>query len=217
LTPILESLEAADALIRAGKVRYLGVCNQFAWKLTQACMMARASGLPRVICAQYQYNPVCRGIENEHIDLFEAFGISLIPWSPLAGGLLSGKYKEGSSDFRFDAAPSLEDSRESRLTGANLRVLETITAIANSRGNTAAQIALAWLLKKRIVGSIAIGARTPQQLDDNLGALSINLTAEDMSAIDRAGAPAPAYPYDFIRKARPGARSAFVQGQASAL
>lgn len=209
---IQESLEAVQHLMDSGKVHYLGICNQFAWRLAHALTLAEQSGLPRIICAQYQYSPICRWIEDEFFDLFAHFSVSLVPWSPLAGGVLTGKYNSATPDQgRLDTAPNLEDNRDRRLTEMTGAVVEALHHIAAERTATPSQVALAWSLAKSCVGSVALGVRTARQLEDNLGATAIKLRPEEVAAIDAAGAMPGHYPYDFMRKARPGRRSAVFQ------
>jgi aryl-alcohol dehydrogenase-like predicted oxidoreductase len=217
LAPTGEWLEALARLVDSGKVLYVGVCNQFAWKLAQACTMADLTRLPRIVCAQYQYSPICRAIEHEFMPLFDAFGIALVPWSPLGGGVLSGKYLNNKmAAGRLDTAPSLEDSREHRLTAGYERVLNVICEIANERHATPSQVSLAWNLSKRCVASVAVGARTTEQLRDNIAAAALHLTSSEIARIDTAGSPTRDYPYDFMLKPRPGIRSELAQQMLSA-
>lgn len=219
LTPAEEWLEVLDRLIASTKVLYAGVCNQFAWRLAQACALSQAWRLPRIVCVQYQYGPVCRYIEDEYFDLFENFGISLIPWSPLGGGVLSGKYRPMNEKLQFgrlDAAPSLEDSREKRLTDRNQMTLNVICDVARRLGATPAQVSLAWVLSKPCVASVALGVRTLEQLRENLAAGALQLSPVDLGLIDDVSKPARHYPYDFMRKERPGLRSLVVARGAEA-
>jgi aryl-alcohol dehydrogenase-like predicted oxidoreductase len=202
LTPIDETLRALDDLVTAGKVRYVGVSNFKAWQVMKALGVSSAHGWARFIAAQYQYSLLVRDIEREHISLFEAEGLGLLPWGPLGGGFLSGKYTAGSrpSSGRIATTPEIaEEAWDRRDTERNWRILETVAEIARARGKTYAQVALAWLRAQPAVVAPIIGARTPQQLDDNLGSIGWDLTAEDLAELDEASGIKEGYPYRMIR------------------
>ena len=191
-TPIEETVEALGDVVRAGKVRYLGFCNLPAWLAMKAIAIADRRGLPRFVSAQMYYTLASRDIEREIVPLAHDEGLAILPWSPLAGGLLSGKYAEG------EAGPA-----EARRTSFDFppvdkprafRCVEAMRPIAAGHGATVPQIALAYLLHKPHVTSVIIGARTDEQLADNLAATKVRLTADDLAALDAVGALTPEYP-----------------------
>jgi aryl-alcohol dehydrogenase-like predicted oxidoreductase len=201
--PIDETLRALDDLIRAGKVRYVGTSTFAAWQVMESLWVAKELGLNRFICEQPPYNLLDRRIERELLPMARTYGIATIPWSPLAGGLLTGKY-------RRDEAPP-EDARyadvegkpwmERRLTPGVYDVVEALDPLAEEKGCSMAQLALAWVLRQPGVTSPIIGPRTMSQLEDNLGAVEVAITDEDREALDAVSAPggmlAPFYDADF--------------------
>lgn len=191
LTPVDETLEALDQLVRHGHVRYVGVSNWAAWQVSRAQGVAERRGLSRIRSLQAYYTVAGRDLEREIAPMLQAEGVGLMVWSPLAGGLLSGKYDgEGkAADGRranFDFPPV---DRE-RLPG----VLDALRRVAEIHGATVAQTALAWLLHQPVVTSVIVGASRPEQLADNLGATEIRLTPEDLAAIDAASGLPAEYP-----------------------
>jgi aryl-alcohol dehydrogenase-like predicted oxidoreductase len=202
VTPIEETLRAFDDLVTAGKVRYLGVSNFRAWQVMKALAISDAQGWTRFIAVQYQYSLVERDIEREFTSLFEAEGLGLVPWGPLGGGFLSGKYRRGGQPDtgRIATTPDhAEEAWQRRATERNWRVVDAVGQIAGARGKTYAQVALAWLLAQPSVAAPIVGARTPEQLADNLGAVGWELTAEELEALDQASAIREGYPYRMIR------------------
>ena len=201
--PIDETLRALDDLIRAGKVRYIGTSTFAAWQVMESLWVAKELGLNRFICEQPPYNLLDRRIERELLPMARTYGIATIPWSPLAGGLLTGKY-------RRDEAPP-EDARyadvegkpwmERRLTPEVYDVVEALDPLAEEKGCSMAQLALAWVLRQPGVTSPIIGPRTMSQLEDNLGAVEVAITDEEQEALDEVSAPggmlAPFYDADF--------------------
>ena len=191
-TPLEETLVALDAIVRAGKARYLGVSNWPAWKIAAAIEFQRANGLAQFTHAQMMYSLLGRGIEEEMIPMMAAYGLGLTAWSPLAGGFLSGKYTRDNltdADNRlsgFDAIPFDKDM--------GFALVEQMRAIAEEKDASVAQVALAWLLSKPAVSSVIIGASNMSQLDDNLAAADLALTDADLDALDAATAEAPRYP-----------------------
>jgi len=199
--PIDETLRALDDLIRAGKVRYIGTSTFGAWQIVESIYVAKEFGLNRFVCEQPPYNLLDRRIERELIPMAQTYGIALIPWSPLAGGLLTGKYRRGQplpEDARF-ANPSYANLR--RLTDRVYDVVEALEPIAQEKGCTLSQLALAWVMQQPGVTSAIIGPRTMEQLDDNLGATTVTLTDDDRKRIDaivpRGSHVAPFYEADF--------------------
>ncbi len=195
LTPLEETLAALDLLVRSGKVRYVGASNYAGWQLMKALGTADRLGLPRLVSEQIYYSLQARDAEYELIPAAVDQGLGVLVWSPLAGGLLSGKY-------RRDRQPP-PGSR--RLTGWNeppvrdrdalYDTVDVLVSIGEDRGVSAAQVALAYLLGKPAVTSVVIGAKTSEQLADNLSAADLVLTADERDRLDEASAPPLIYPY----------------------
>lgn len=203
LTPIEESLRAFDDLVSAGKVRYIGVSNVKAWQLMKALAVSDAHGWSRFVAGQYQYSLVKRDIEYEYSDLCLGEGVGLTTWGPLGGGFLSGKYRSGARPAAGRIAAmgeGYEESWERRNTERNWQIIDAVRAMAQNRGATHPQIALAWLRAQPAVASVIMGVRTMDQLEDNLGAADIELTAEELAELDRASALPEVYPYAMIEQ-----------------
>jgi aryl-alcohol dehydrogenase-like predicted oxidoreductase len=203
VTPLEETVEALDALVRAGKVRYVGFCNLPAWRAGKALAIADRRGQARFVSAQMFYAIAARDIEREIVPFAQEEGLGILPWSPLAGGLLSGKFSDDG------AAPA--DSRRASFDFPIVdkpRALACVAAmrpIAQRHGVSVAQIALAYLLAKPAVTSVIIGARTDAQLADNLAAARVKLAAEELAELDKVSALAPEYPgwmVDFQNRTR---------------
>jgi aryl-alcohol dehydrogenase-like predicted oxidoreductase len=194
-TPLDETLQALDLLVRSGKVRYVGASNYAAWQLMKALGTADRAGLPRFVSQQIYYSLQGREAEYELIPLALDQGLGVLVWSPLAGGLLSGKYRRdqepppGSRHLTDWGEPPVYDPQ--RLYD----IVEILVGIGEQRGVLAAQVALAYLLAKPGVTSLVIGARTAGQLSDNLAAASLGLTAAERDRLDKASAPPLIYPY----------------------
>ena len=197
-TPEEETLRALDDLVHAGKVLYLGASNYAAYRLVDSQWIAKTEHLHRFVALQMQYSLMVRDLEREHIPLCKQFGLGVLPWSPLAGGFLSGKYAK---DQRPPPGARLEKWKE-RLadcdTERGWRTLDAAQAIAKERATTPAAVSLAWLLAKPAVSSVIFGARSVEQLDENLAASDAKLTAEDVKRLDDASAFELGYPYKFI-------------------
>ena len=188
---IEDTLRALDDLVRAGKVRYIGCSNLPAWQLMKALAVSREQHLERFRCTQSYYSLAGRDLERETIPLLKDQGLGLLVWSPLAGGFLSGKFTRTGGDqsarrANFDFPPV---NKEKAFT-----ILDVLTPIAAAHGATVPQIALAWLLAKAAVTSVIIGARKIAQLDDNLKAIDVTLTAEEMHALDEVSKLTVEYP-----------------------
>ena len=204
LTPLEESLRAFDDLVRAGKVRYIGVSNFKAWQLMKALSVSEAHGWARFVAAQYQYSLVNRDVEYEYPDLCLSEGVSFTPWGPLGGGFLSGKYRPDQRPAQAAEgrlALSAEDEEESwdrRSTERNWNTLAVVEEIASERNASHSQVAIAWLRQQETVASVIIGVRTLAQLEDNLGAASLELSESDMARLDKVSAMPELYPYRFL-------------------
>ncbi len=204
-TPIGESLRAFDDLVRAGKVRYIGASNFMAWRLMKALGSSDAHGYERFVAAQYQYSLVKRDIEYEYMSLFEEEGLGLLPWGPLGGGFLSGKYKRGErpteKDGRIGTHPDhTEEAWQRRNTEQNWDIIDAVGEIAEKHGATYAQVALAWVCHRPAVTSVIIGARTMEQLEENLRAIGLEVYEEEEQWLNRVSAPPELYPYRFLEE-----------------
>jgi len=210
LTPLEESLRTCDDLVRAGKVRYIGVSNFKAWQIMKAMAISDKQGWIGFIAAQYQYSLIVRDVESEFIDLCQSEGMGLVVWGPLGGGFLSGKYRTGqrpqsASDGRLAVTPDAsEESWVRRSTDQNWRILDTVNNIVkNHPGSTTSQISLAWLLTRPSVASVIVGARNLNQLIDNLTVVNLELAEDEIAQLNAVSELALAYPYRMINtKAR---------------
>lgn len=201
LTPLDETLRAFDDLVSAGKVRYIGVSNFKGWQLMKALALSDTYGWVRPIAAQYQHSLVVRDIEPEFVDLFLTEGVGSVPWGPLGGGFLSGKYRKGQrpQEGRLSTTPDqYEESWQRRALARNWDILDVVGNIAERREKSYAQVALNWLLSRSEVSSVIMGARTVEQLEDNLGAVGWELSAEELSALDDVSTVDWGYPYRMI-------------------
>jgi aryl-alcohol dehydrogenase-like predicted oxidoreductase len=202
-TPIEETMRALDDLVRQGKVRYLGVSNFAAWQIMKALSVSEIQYLARFECLQPQYSLIEREIEREYIPMCLSEGIGVIPWSPLGGGFLTGKYRRGEdspTDTRLTSAKTgvWENTWEKRATERNWDILACVGEIAKQRGATHAQVALAWVHQKPGVTSPIIGVRNLPQLEDNLAAADLALSDDEMAALDAVSALDNIYPYRFL-------------------
>jgi aryl-alcohol dehydrogenase-like predicted oxidoreductase len=192
LTPIEETLDALDDCVRAGKVRYLGVSNHAAWHIAKSLGVSERANLARFESVQAYYSIAGRELEREIVPLANDQTLAIMPWSPLAGGFLSGKFKrdaqgpEGARRTNFDFPPV---DREKAF-----RIIDVMRPIAERHGASVAGVALAWLLHQSAVTSVIVGAKTREQLLDNMAATKVKLTAEDLTALNQASALAPEYP-----------------------
>lgn len=201
-TPEEETLRALDDLVRAGKVLYIGASNYAAYRLTDSLWTAQTRNWERYATLQAQYSLIVRDIEREHIATCRRFGVGLLPWSPLGRGFLSGKYRKDAAPPAGTRLERWKDTYRLAATERNWRILETVLDIAGRLELTPAQVALAWLLARPAVTSVIIGARSVEQLDENLAAAGVTLPAEDVQQLDEVSAPELGYPYDFIRRFR---------------
>ncbi|MCC7384501.1 MAG: aldo/keto reductase [Deltaproteobacteria bacterium] len=199
-TPEEETLRALDDLVRAGKVLYIGASNYAAYRLVDSLWLSEAKSLHHFVALQAQYSLLERGIERELVPACKRFGLGILPWSPLAGGFLSGKYRR---DLRPPAGARLERWKDRWARYDNERAwgtLDAAFAVAEETRSTPAAVSLAWLLAKPAVTSVIFGARSVQQLDDNLKAAELKLTPEQLRRLDAASAFDLGYPYDFIER-----------------
>ena len=191
LTNIEDTLRALDDLVRSGKVRYIGCSNLAAWQLMKALAISRAEGLERFKCTQSYYSLAGRELEREMIPLLLDQGVGLLVWSPLAGGFLSGKFTRGGTDAagrraKFDFPPIDKEQAYD--------IVDSMRPIAAAHSATVPQVALAWLLAQPAVSSIIIGARKPEQLDDNLKSVELALSPDELKALSEASRLKVEYP-----------------------
>jgi aryl-alcohol dehydrogenase-like predicted oxidoreductase len=199
--PIDETLRALDDLVRSGKVRYLGTSTFAAWQLMEALWVSRELGLHRVVCEQPPYHLLDRRIERELVPMAQTYGLALLPWSPLAGGFLSGKYRRGEPPPPRSRLGQNLEGTDPHFTDAAFQVLEVVTALAHEKRATPSQLALAWVAQQPGVTSAIIGPRTRAHLEDCLGAMHVRVTAEDRARLDAVTPPGraivPYYEADF--------------------
>ena len=184
--PIDETLRAMDDLIRSGKVRYIGTSTYAAWQLVESLWVSKENGLNRFVCEQPPYNLLDRRIERELIPMAQTYGFGIIPWSPLAGGLLTGKYQRGEpppADTRFGAMAN-NPIQQRRWSERVFDVIDGLMPIANEKGVSLSQLSLAWCAQQPGVTSAIIGPRTMEQFEDNLKAWDLTITDEDRERID---------------------------------
>jgi aryl-alcohol dehydrogenase-like predicted oxidoreductase len=201
VTPLEETLRFLDDATRSGKIGYYGFSNFLGWQLTKAVHVARANGFSPPVTLQPQYSLLVREIESEIVPASLDAGIGLLPWSPLAGGWLTGKYQRdsdptGATRLGEDPERGMEAWEPRNQQERTWRVLGVVKEIAEARGVGQAQVALAWLHSQPAVTSVILGARNTDQLADNLGAVSLQLTPEEIERLNDVSAPAVSdYPY----------------------
>jgi aryl-alcohol dehydrogenase-like predicted oxidoreductase len=201
LTPIEETLRFFDDAVRAGKIRYAGVSNFLGWQLQKAALVTQFRNLAPIVTLQPQYNLLVRDIEFELVDVCRNEHIGILPWSPLAGGWLTGKYARdesptGATRLGEDPNRGMEAYGPRNAEERTWRVLDAVRQVAEQRGVSMSQVALAWVAGRPAVTSVILGARTIEQLDDNLGAADLRLSAEETALLTEASTPIIAdYPY----------------------
>ena len=202
LAPVEETVRALEDLVRQGHVRYVGCSNWAAWKIMQALGIADSHGWARFVSLQAYYTIAGRDLERELAPLLQDQGVGLMVWSPLAGGLLSGKYDrdgkgpDGARRVAFDFPPVNKDRA--------FDCIDAMRPIAETHGVSVARIALAWLLHQPFVTSVIVGARDTDQLDDNIAAVDVKLSAEELATLDRVSALPPEYPGWMIERQNDG-------------
>ncbi len=199
LTPLEETLEALDTLVKSGKVRYIGCSNLAAWQIMKALGISERSHLSKFVSLQAYYTIAGRDLERELVPLLQDQKVGLMVWSPLAGGLLSGKYnrnmdtKEGRR-VNFDFPPINKEKA--------FDIIDVMQEIAKSKDVSVAQIALAWLLHQPVVSSVIVGANKPAQLSDNLSSVNVSLSDSELEKLDEVSKPDPEYPGWMIERQR---------------
>lgn len=185
LTPIEESLRALDDLVRQGKVRYIGNSNFPAWRIAEAEYVARATNVSRFVSCQDEYSLVVRDIEKDLLPAAAEYKLGLLPFFPLASGLLTGKYRKGEAapgDTRFGQTPRLRDRY---VTPRNEAIVEKLQAFATARGHSMLELAFSWLAARPQVSSVIAGATRVEQIEENVKAIAWKLSAEEMAEIDK--------------------------------
>jgi aryl-alcohol dehydrogenase-like predicted oxidoreductase len=201
LTPIEETLRFLDDAVAAGKISYYGFSNYLGWQVTKAVHTAREHGWTPPVTLQPQYNLLVRDIEHEVVPACLDGGLGLLPWSPLAGGWLTGKYQRdttptGQSRLGEDPERGMEAWGPRNQQERTWAVIDAVGEVATQSGVTSAQVALAWVGAQPAVTSVILGARTVEQLEDNLAAADLDLTAEQLDRLSEVSAPhADDYPY----------------------
>ena len=197
-TPIEETMAALDDLVASGKVRYIGVSDTPAWKIVEANLIARFRGWSNLIGLQVEYSLLERSIEQELVPMATEFGLGITPWSPLKSGVLSGKYtRESSGRHKADRGALVDHF----LTEQTYAVIDELEAVAKSHETTVAAAALAWVHAQPAVSSVIIGARRLTQLDDNVAAVDVNLTADELARLDGLTQPTFGFPNNMLAMA----------------
>lgn len=201
VTPLEETLRTLDDMVTAGKVQYIGLSNFTGWQVQKAVALANAAGYAVPVTQQSQYNLLVRELEWEIVPSCLDAGLGLLPWSPLGGGWLTGKYRRetqptGATRLGENPDRGVEAYDRRSLQERTWAVVDAVRTVAEGRGATMAQVALAWLAERPGVSSVILGARTLDQLTDNLGAADLYLDPSETAALDEASDPEPAdYPY----------------------
>ncbi len=203
-TPVDEVMRGLDDLVRSGKVIYIAISDTPAWKIAQLNTFAECNVLSRFIATQGHYNLIKRDVERDILPACRELGVGVMPWAPLGGGVLTGKY--GRDDLEREkkllesgqAKPFGEKNRFVGLTEQKLHVAGVVRDVAEEIGATPSQVALRWLLTRRGVTSVILGVRSVKQLDDNVGCLSITLSESHLDRLDEASRFSPGFPHDFL-------------------
>lgn len=199
-TPQEETLRALDDLVRAGKVRYIGASNHSGWQLMKALAISDKQNLEKFVTLQAYYSLVSRDLENELVPLCLDQKLGILPWSPLGGGFLTGKYRRG-KDRPKNARRTDRESQFLQFDEENgFDIVDELEKIAKNHKATIAQAALNYLLRKRGVSSVIIGARTKEQLIDNLKTTDWEMTTEEVAKLDELSAPTKVYPYWMLQR-----------------
>lgn len=202
VTPVEEVVSTFNDLVREGKVRHYGFSDTPAWYVARAQTLAEKEGKERLIALQLEYSLVERNIEREHVPAAQELGIGICPWSPLASGLLSGKYRRegnsGTGDGRLEKTKGQANPVFQKFTERNWRIVERLVEVSKQIGKTPAQVALNWVATQPGITSTIIGATKIPQLDDNLNSLDFTIPAESRKRLDEVSALEPTHPYIFF-------------------
>ncbi len=201
-TPIEETLATLDAFVKSGKARYVGLSNFDAWQIAESRQLCIRHGWEPFVTAQMQYSLVCRDIELAVVPVCQRYRTGILAWSPLAGGMLTGKYARdgrGPADSRFMALPDPDNEwRKAFLIQRNFDIVDELQSVARELGAAPAAVALAWLLGRPAVNSVIIGPKSIRQLHDNLASCDLTLPESALQRLDRVSRPQPSYPARFI-------------------
>jgi aryl-alcohol dehydrogenase-like predicted oxidoreductase len=184
LTPIEETLRVLDDLVRQGKVRYIGCSTLPAWQVVEAQWTSKHLGLHHFISCQEEYSLLARGLDGEMMPMLEAYGIGLIPFRPLADGLLTGKYERGMPPPAGTRLATMARAAERNFTDENWVIVERLAGFAAERGHTLLELAFSWLACRPAVASVIAGATRPEQVEENVRAVAWALTPQEMQEID---------------------------------
>ncbi|MET0390159.1 MAG: aldo/keto reductase [Polyangiales bacterium] len=206
VTPFDETLSALDSLVKSGKVRYVGASNFEAWRLLESLWVAQTRGYTPYVIYQPQYNLLVRDIEDEIVPVCRLKGVGIVPWSPLAGGWLSGKYRSVETAPRDTRIADRGLGRSGSFHADNRdAIVQVLRSVATELGATPAAVALRWVLDQPGVSSAIIGARTLEQAEANLAALELQLPADKRALLDKVSSPRPRYPKDSESNRTPAA------------
>jgi len=197
-TPEDETLRALDDLIRAGKVLYIGCSNYAAYRMSESWWLSQTQGLNRFVTLQAQYSLLTRDLEREHVPFCREKGLGILPWSPLAGGFLTGKYQRDQQPPPGSRLDKWKERYDRFNTERNWKIMDAVNAVAKQVEAPPAAVSLAWLLHKPAVTSVIFGARSLDQVDDNITAAELELSDKQVKLLDEASAPDYGYPYAFI-------------------
>jgi aryl-alcohol dehydrogenase-like predicted oxidoreductase len=197
-TPIEETIGALNALVESGKVRYIGFSDTHAWKVARAQTIAEFRGWAPLIALQIEYSLLERSVEGELIPMAQALGLGVTPWSPLRGGMLSGKYGR---DTQQAESPGRQQWLERDFHEEAFKVVDALKEVARRQETTPSRAALAWLLSRAGVSSPILGVRTEAQLEDNLAALEVKLSLEHLKSLDEVSTPRLSFPTRFLTDA----------------
>ncbi len=199
-----EVMRGLDDLVRDGKILYAGICNTPAWRIAQMQTLADLRGWSPFVALQIEYSLVERSVEHELLPMAQTMGLGVLPWSPLGGGILTGKYSR--SDLTGENTADISAERKGviassgHLTEGALQIAEVVGEISSETGASRSQIALAWTLQHPAIVSPVMGARTLEQAEDNFGALNVSFTSEQLGRLNDASTPAPLFPARFISR-----------------
>ncbi len=197
-----EVMRALDDLVRAGKILYLGICNTPAWRIAEMQTLADLGGLSPFVALQIEYSLVERTVEHELMPMAQAMGLGVLPWSPLGGGILTGKYRR--EDLSEDNGADVAQDRKGviassgHLNERSLQIADAVGVVADELGASRSQVALAWTLQNPAIVSPVMGARTVRQAEDNFGALEVAFSDEQLRRLNECSAVAPIFPGRFV-------------------
>src|SRR5580693_3262210 len=197
ITPVEEVVSTLTDLVREGKIRYYGLSDTPAWYVARAQTLAENEGFERIATLQLEYSLAERNIEREHIPAAQELGIGLCPWSPLAGGLLTGKYKREGSTGKGEGRLTMPNPIFNKFTEHNWRVHDVLIDVAKKIGRSPAQVAINWLVSQPGVTSVILGATKTAQLADNLGSLDFSIPVDLRKRLGEVGKPEAVHPYNF--------------------